>query len=256
MQLLVIGAGELGERAALVWRQRFPDAHIVCETRTTSKHERLAGKGFLPRIRSADRSQFPNVLMAIPPSFALDYEGEARRAISLWDGSGCACIISSTGVYAAEKGEWVDETSELGTSDRALRLIGAEKIFQAGGGTVLRLSGLYSQTKGPQIVYGRGGSSPARGDGWLNLIHYNDAASLTASIMEKKLKGVYLGTDDSPLTRRQLTTITGADFKFLDEETGLGKRCTNQTTRDAADWAPRWTSFAEWWALTFPKADV
>lgn len=256
MHLLIIGAGELGERAALVWRQRFPDARIVCETRTNSKHERLAGKGFFPRVRSSDRSQFANVLMAIPPSFALDYEGEARRAISLWDGSGCACIISSTGVYAADGGEWVDETSEVGTSDRALRLLGAERVFREGGGTVLRLSGLYSQTKGPQVVYGRGGASPARGDAWLNLIHYNDAASLTASILEKQLKGVYLGTDDSPLTRRQLVQITGADFKFLDEEIGLGKRCTNQTTRDAADWVPRWKSFAEWWALTFPKADV
>jgi len=115
-------------------------------------------------------------------------------------------FVSSTGVYAQRRGEWVDEDSSAEPEGHAgRRLLEGERIalgspFQA---VVLRAGGIY----GP----GRAGAIEralfrASGDGppvYTNRIHRDDLAGVLRHLMLlPEPESLYLGVDHEPADRR------------------------------------------------------
>lgn len=257
--LLVVGAGALGRRVGALWLTTCPGAEVLCETRTTATHAALASAGMKVRVReSADPAPRSFVLFSVPPSGQGDYVDEARRAMRLWDGRGRMVMTSSTAVYREAAGGICSERSPLADSERAQRLRSAEQLIIDAGGAVVRLAGLYDGDRGPHRVYLRTTASPRRPDGWLNLIHYDDAASLCVAALERGEAGeLLLGCDGQPITRDRLVASTakslryaaeGGECRFEGTSGPLGRRCDNDWTRRRFDWAPRYASFADWLA--------
>jgi nucleoside-diphosphate-sugar epimerase len=252
--LLAIGAGHLGGRVLRLWCEAHGPSSVLAETRSDRRHAELRALGVGCRCRS-DETPSPrsHVLFCVPPSSTEDYTAEARRAVQLRDGRGRLVMTSSTAVYAEEDGGVVDEGSPLASTERALRLLAAEETVRTAGGIVIRLAGLYDQERGPHRVFLRQGRSPRRGDGLLNLIHYDDAAELCRLALERGEAGaVYLGNDDRPITRRELVEAAALSGRFeggcVFTGTGgpLGRRCDGAATRRRLGWEPRHRTFPDW----------
>lgn len=97
------------------------------------------------------------------------------------------------------------------------------------------------------------GTVEARPDHILNLIHYEDAASLAVAILKKKRHGqIFLGCDNHPVSRQELMDLVNKSGKFskkFEAFTGtsdpLGKRLNNSKTREEIGWQPKYPSFSQ-----------
>jgi len=98
----------------------------------------------------------------------------------------------------------------------------------------------------------------ARPDHVLNLIHYEDAASLAIAIMKKGLRSrVFVGCDNEPLSRQEIMDRVNRSGKFDTKFQGftgtdgpLGKRMENPKTRAEIGWQPKCPSFTEFLGLS------
>ena len=118
--------------------------------------------------------------------------------------------ISSTGVYGQSGGEWVDEDSAcepLREGGRAC--LDAEQILLAHPlgqrAVILRLAGLYGPGRIPladSIRRNQPIEAPAQG--WLNLIHVDDAARVVLAAEERAPPPrTYVVSDGTPVERRE-----------------------------------------------------
>lgn len=109
---------------------------------------------------------------------------QVAAAAAAWDGTGSLVFTSSSGMYAAQSGVVDEEGEELPSdhSERIARLSGAEKAVLTAGGNVVRLAGLYHANRGPHSFFFSKGVIERRGDSILNLIHYEDAASIAVAV--------------------------------------------------------------------------
>ena len=244
--LLIVGAGRLGHRVG----SQFQGA-VTAETLTSKSHGLLRSLGMIPRLRSSEGA-FDHILFAIPPSnSSINYHDEVARALLLWNQKGSFVFISSTAVYAEEMGGLVTENSALGISARAMNLIESERLVLAKKGTVLRLAGLYDETSGPHTYYAGLLTSELRGDGIINLIHYQDAATLSLKLFEKNYpEGIFIGCDNSPISRNSLVALGDKSLypsscQFLGSEGSLGKKVNNSHTRQTLQWSPVFQSFSD-----------
>jgi len=113
---------------------------------------------------------------------------------------------SSTGVYGDHDGEWVDETTPLHpTTDKTRVLAEAERVAletagEAGiDGTVARFAGLYGPDRYRLERYLEGPVT----EGYLNMVHRDDAAGSVAFVLTENLvrDGVVLVVDDEPVDK-------------------------------------------------------
>ncbi|KAL2922750.1 Protein YeeZ [Bienertia sinuspersici] len=141
----------------------------------------------------------------------------------------------------------------MGWSPRTDILLEAEKVVLDHDGCVLRLAGLYKADRGAHTYWLKQGKSELGPDHIINLIHYEDAASLAVAILERNLRGrVFLGCDNHPLSRHEIMDLvnkSGIFHKKFDGFTGskesLGKRMNNSKTRAEVGWQPKYPSFSE-----------
>lgn len=245
--LLIVGAGRLGQRVGKLWK-RGP---VTAETQTTRSHAKLLAEQLNPRLRSPEGS-FDHVVFCVPPSDSdVPYEEEVVRALSLWNHQGSFVFVSSTAVYLEDSGGVIVESSPVGDSPRATRLLRAESHVTAASGTIIRLAGLYDESSGPHRHYLARETSDLRGDGWINLIHYDDAATLVVQALTNKYPAfTFVGCDEAPITREALVGLNskmtkGPACRFLGTDGPLGKQCDNTFTRRTLHWKPRWRSFSE-----------
>jgi nucleoside-diphosphate-sugar epimerase len=173
-------------------------------------------------------------------------------------------------VCAAEDGSEVSEDRcplvPEGKSPSTDRLLGAEGAALGAGGNVLRLVGLYHATRGPHTFFIRQGEVARYGGYVVNMLHYEDAAALAVAILrgDGAPKGgwrgkVFVGTDGHPLTFREMVDaclasglFTGSvDFTAPPPEggVGLGKRVNNDATRRQLGWAPKYSSFKDFFLV-------
>jgi hypothetical protein len=251
--LCIFGAGRLGQRVGALWRTlsaHGPNSQIVAITLSDRRHAELRAQGFIPLLRSqAPSEQFSNILFCIPPSQALgSYREEAETALRLWDGSGGFVMVSSTAVYAENSGGKVSEMSAVSDTPRAQVLLSAEHAVQNHNGTIVRLAGLYDAESGPHLSYQKQKTSPQSPDGYINLIHRSDAATLCIKALQWRRPGIFLGVDNCPMTRQQINLAASKILKhppcrFEGTETSLGKQCTNEMTCRTLGWQPEWKSF-------------
>lgn len=144
---------------------------------------------------SMDWGRFTHILSSIPPQDGY-VEPEAVLNQSCWRG-----YLSTTGVYGDWQGAWVDEASELRPNSKRLeRRVLAEAQWQAKGGHIFRLAGIYGPGRSaiddvragtarridkPQQVFSR--------------IHVDDIAqTIVASMHQPDPASVYNICDDEP----------------------------------------------------------
>ncbi len=130
------------------------------------------------------------------------------------------CYISTTGVYHQTGGVWVDEHSTTRPTREGGRahLLAEAKLRGCLGHspwTILRLSGIYGPARVPRATDVRAGhpiASPP--DGYLNLIHVDDAAAAAiaalswadhrdVNVKTTQRERLYVVSDDRPVIRRQ-----------------------------------------------------
>lgn len=116
---------------------------------------------------------------------------------------------SSTGVYGDHDGEWVDETSTpQPATHRGRLLLDAERVARSHArsrgidGTVVRFAGLYGPDRYRLERYLEGPVT----EGWLNLLHRDDAAGVVRFLLEsdRGRDRTVLAVDDEPVWRPTL----------------------------------------------------
>jgi len=130
--------------------------------------------------------------------------------------------VSSTGVYGDFGGDWVDETSPTDPKrEGGKACLAAEQLLQASPfadrATILRMAGLYGGQRVPTLAKIKsknwGKLSP---DGFLNLIHQDDAVAAIAAVAQKKLFAeTFCVVDSHPTVRRDY-------YQYIADQFGLG----------------------------------
>ncbi len=214
MTMLIFGCGYLGERVAIRWRDA--GEQVVVVTRSAERGDQLRQKGLRPLLADIVRPETLNerlpeadvVLFAVgfdrTSGQAIEdvYAGGLRNVLAALPGTPQRFIyISTTGVYGGTAGEWVDETTPPQPSRAGARAsLKAETSLAtaapARGSIVLRLAGIYGPRRVPYLDRLRTGEPlPVDREGWLNLIHVDDAASVVLAAAQWKPTS----TADEPL---------------------------------------------------------
>lgn len=252
--LLVVGAGALGVRAARLWRESHPDAAITCATWSDERHEAITDEGFTPTLAADLDGKYANVLFCAPPSKAGDsYPEQISKAGSLATDN--FVFTSSTAVY--KDAPSVTETSELNDSARAQRLLKSEDKARKAGGRVVRLGGLYDAVRGPHAAWLRRGTCAGCEDGILNMLHYDDAASIAvATLSLGQGDDTYIAVDGTPITRLEICESALQHFRFdhfplppFGNDMKSVKVIDCSWTKNKLAWQPKWKSFVEFMQL-------
>ncbi|CAA3014615.1 Hypothetical predicted protein [Olea europaea subsp. europaea] len=254
--LLIVGPGVLGRIVAEKWREEHPGCQIYGQTMTSDHHDELVKMGITPSTKGTPVSnKIPYVIFCAPPSRTPDYPGDVREATLNWNGEGSFVFTSSSAPYDCSDNGSCDEDTPvvpIGRSPRTDVLLKAEKVVLEAGGSVVRLAGLYKADRGAHTYWLEKGISDVRPDHILNLIHYEDAASLSITILKKKLRGrIFLGCDNHPLSRQEVMELVDKSGKygkkfgaFTGTKDPLGKKLNNSKTRAELGWEPKYPSFA------------
>ncbi|KAH6769783.1 Rossmann-fold superfamily protein [Perilla frutescens var. hirtella] len=257
--LLIVGPGVLGRIIAEKWREEHPGSQIYGQTLTSNHHEELIKMGITPSLKGTLVTQkFPYVIFCAPPYGNPDYPGEVKEATLNWNGEGCFLFTSSSAPYDCSDNGYCDEGTPdvpIGKSPRTDNLLNSEKVVLEAGGCVVRLAGLYISfpNRGAHTYWLEKGISEVRPDHILNLIHYEDAASLSITILKKNLRGrTFLGCDNHSLSRQEIMELVNRSGKYskkFEAFTGtsdpLGKKLNNSKTRAELGWEPKYPSFAQ-----------
>ncbi len=168
----------------------LPDADVVliCHglSRESDRHETTYAKGTANLVRA---------LQMRPP----------RKIV----------LVSSTSVYAAHDGSWVDETTDPAaggyespqSEENARSLLAAEKSVLESGipSVVFRLAGIYGPGRNRLAALKAGRAKPDFSDSFTNRIHRDDIVSgILLLAADGKPGEVYLGADDRPCTQKEL----------------------------------------------------
>lgn len=249
MRRLVVGCGYLGGRVARLWRDAGDDVYATTRGDNADALSRAGLRPLTIDVTRGPLSALPvvdTVVFAVgrPPrsgATMLDIHVEGLRAVldALPGETGRVIYVSSTGVYAQDAGEWVDEESVCEpVREGGKACWSAERLLfahsRAHDALVLRLAGLYGPGRVPRsadVAAGRpiAGSS----DAYLNLIHVSDAARavVAAAACEPATDRTYVVSDGHPPTRGEyvgrLATRLGVAPPRFEGGSGLGKRVRN-----------------------------
>ncbi len=217
---LVVGCGYLGRRVAEAWLR---DGHRVwVTTRNADRAKNLAESGLFPLLVDVtEPERFPplpevaTVLFAVgfdraaqKPQHAVYVEGLQHILSALPASVARFIYISSTGVYGQATGDRVDEdTPALPLRDGGRACLAAEQLLQASAfgarSMILRLAGIYGPLRVPRSESIRGGDAiDAPADGYLNLIHVDDAVQIIQAVERLAPPRRYVVSDGQPCLRR------------------------------------------------------
>jgi len=231
MKCLIIGCGYLGSRVAALWRARGDDVCVV--TRSAEHAKDFENQGYQPIVADitkpetlADLPQVDSVLCAVGfdrstgQSIEEIYVEGLRNVVNaLPEPQERFLYISSTGVYHQRSGEWVDEDSPTEPErDGGKACLAAEQLLSeckfSDRVIVLRLAGIYGPERVPfQQAIRDGEPVPVEPEGFLNLIHVDDAARVVLAAEEAKAPRTYCVSDHEPAVR-------GEYYAYLAEKLG------------------------------------
>lgn len=143
-------------------------------------------------------------------------------------------FVSSTAVYEADDGCWVDEDTPCRPGGfRGRVLLEAEALALEACATVVRFGGIYGP--GPGALLGRVRRGAACRPGrYTNRIHVTDAAGALAHLLEtQQNERVFLAVDDYPAPECEVMDWLADRLAVPrpardDAEGGRGKRCRNE----------------------------
>ncbi len=270
---IVIGCGYLGVRVARVLQAR---GHKVDGTsRRQARFEEFERQGIrglqVDFATGNDGALFEHpygpAIYAVAPGAdgddTLVFRDTVLRLIDRWHAAPPArfLLISSTGVYSQNSGEWVDETSTCDPeSERYRRILEGETAVlsaarQGFPGMVLRLGGIYGPNRSP-VDWVRDDAWRRRLEGgaanaFMNWIHVDDAAAAIALAAERGAAGaIYLIVDDEPVRRchfyAEACRLAGVPgLSLTDDPRRLSKRCSNRRTREELGFQPQFANYRE-----------
>lgn len=216
---LVIGCGYLGLRVARLWRDQ--GARVVAVTRSRERAAAFANEGLTPVV--ADILQ-PDSLAKLPMAetvlFAVGHGRQADVSIERLYVAGLAYVlaalprpparfiyISSTGVYGQVDGDEVTEDSPCQpTREGGRACLAAEALLEqsalADRAIILRLAGIYGPGRIPRSADIRNGAPiAAPAEGYVNLIHVDDAAQIVLAMEALSPPRKYLVSDGHSVRR-------------------------------------------------------
>ena len=215
---LVIGCGYLGYRVAK--KAAFSGQMVWATTRNTGKAAWLASQNIEPLIADwTDRRTLRRLPAVDQVLVAVSYDrqschsrydsqvGGLRNLLDSISPSVKLCYISTTGVYHQTDGRWVDETSPTHPTRAGGRVhLQAESLLRRhrpeSPAVILRLAGIYGPKRIPRatdVVARRPIASAS--EGYLNLIHVEDAVSAVIASWSRPKHGLYVVSDDQPIVR-------------------------------------------------------
>ena len=174
-------------------------------------------------------------------------------------------LVSSTGVYGADDGRVVDDSTTANPSHwRGEILLEGERAALDGEGVafrevlVLRCAGIYGPGREALLRSVRGGDSGRVGR-WTNRIHNEDAARAVAFLLEVPDPGpsprVFLGVDDEPSddweVRAWIAAQLGLEVPDCVSVDARNKRCVATRLR-ALGWEPSFPSYREGYGAMLP----
>lgn len=281
-------------------RREVLGAVVLAGRESSSPADAEEGEGKKDRFHLVTMDQvlassycFRDVVFCAPPSGFEDYSTAVDDAATrLWTGIhrssggeeneavGSFVFTSSGAVYEGIDGETVDElsptVSDPNSNPRAYRMVQAENAAIQHGGCALRLAGLYTLERGAHNYWldtsggaAKGRKTLGRGDGIVNLLHYDDAASaiLAALKVGPNLNSGrrFLISDGNFTTRRGICKSAMKHSRFLecttmppfldaekdgiDEAVPRGKVYDGRKSNEALGWKPTYTSFDEFMTL-------
>ncbi len=195
MSKLLFGCGYLGHRVAKLWRDAGETVHII--TRSVARAKLLQSEGYQTLVADVTR---PESLTNLPPAetvlfaigldrgsgntFAEVYTGGVQNVRAALPSSVERFIyISTTGAYGPAGGDWVDEkTAPNPQREGGKASLAAEQLLDENS-IILRLGGIYGPGRIPYLDKIRTGEPiAAPSEGWLNLIHVDDASAIVLAV--------------------------------------------------------------------------
>jgi nucleoside-diphosphate-sugar epimerase len=199
MLKLIFGCGYLGARVARRWHESGHQVTVV--TRSRPRADGFERHGYHAIV--ADVTQ-PTTLVGLPTAetvlFAVGFDRSAGRSMeavyagglrnvlsALSRDTGRIIYISTTGVYGSANGGWVDEdTPPAPNREGGKASWAAERELASHSlgdrGIILRLAGIYGPGRVPFLDKLKVGALiPAVSEGYLNLIHVDDAANVVVA---------------------------------------------------------------------------
>lgn len=197
---LILGPGYLGLRVAAHWRSAGDRVYAV--TRTKNRAAELRAAGFDPIIADVtDPTSLAKLHAADTLLYSVGHDRTSSSDIHAVYAEGLKNVlaaipsstqrviyISTTGVYGPAAGQWVDELTTPDPRRGGGRAsLAAEHILAthpcAPSSAVLRLAGIYGPGRIPYLAELRSGQPiAAPSQGWLNLIHVDDAARIVVEV--------------------------------------------------------------------------
>ncbi len=221
---LVIGCGYLGRRVAEAWQR---DGHRVwVTTRSEPRAKIFSESQFLPLLLDVtEPDRFPALPEVATVLFAVGFDREAQKPQHAVYVEGLKHIlsalpttvsrfiyISSTGVYGSTAGDSVDEdTPAVPLREGGRACLAAEQLLAASPlgarSIILRLAGIYGPLRVPRAEsIRRGDPIDAPADGYLNLIHVDDAVQIVQAVERLTPPRRYVVSDGQPCLRGEYYT--------------------------------------------------
>ena len=217
--VLVVGCGYLGSRVAAAVKQSGDK--VWTTTRSEQRASQWKQSGFEPIVLDwTDRRTLQSIPQVNRLLVAVSYDrtsqlsrhesqvGGLQNLLAKISPSANVCYISTTGVFHQTDGQWVDENSPAEPTREGGRAhLDAESALRECRGdapwSILRLSGIYGPDRVPRaadVIAGRPIRSPQ--EGYLNLIHVDDAVQAVLASWQRQQQRLYLISDDKPVVRR------------------------------------------------------
>ena len=220
---LIFGCGYLGRRVAERWLHAGVQVHVV--TRSEANAAVFRAAGYKAMVADVTR---PHTLGNLPTVdtvlFAVGYDRSGDKSIEEVYVDGMQNVltalpraiarliyISSTGVYGDASGDWVDEQTPTDPQRPGGKAsLAAENLIRdswfADRGVLLRLAGIYGPHRVPyRQQLEQGEPLEATENGYLNLIHVDDAAKVVVELSDLRhaIEGplTYCVSDGNPVVR-------------------------------------------------------
>ncbi len=246
-RLLCLGFGDLAARlTAALPPQEWAISGLSRSQKSSTVAGLTQGNAADPAaLRALLQQDVNQVLVTLTPdarteqAYRMAYLDPVRQLVLACRKLGIAphlLFVSSTAVYAQNRGEWVDEASSaepLQFNGRILRQ--AEQLLEYSElpYTLLRFSGIYGRnaTIPPQMPSQRSGFSPGH---WTNRIHVDDCVGSLAFVLDRYARaqqssGLLVASDRRPVTQgaieNWLRAAQGLPRQTWHKLKGSGKRC-------------------------------
>lgn len=222
MKKLILGCGYLGRRVAQAWLAGGQE--VLALTRSSQRAGEFAASGIRPLVgdvtSSLDLSDCDDIDTVL---FAVGFDRAAGKGIHDVYVEGIRrtldqlpmlprrfIYISSTGVFAQNDGQWVDENSACEPVREGGRAcLAAEDLLRQHAigqrAIILRLAGIYGPGRLPKLQDVIAGKPVASApDGYLNLIHVDDAVQVVLAAEEQlSPPELLLVSDGHPVLRNE-----------------------------------------------------